>query len=83
MSNPSIPPQNTPAQGNPTLAELRSLKRELTETREEVAKLRAELDYKKLPNISDQVAIGMLKAGAVLWLLGVLISGIAPIFGIG
>ena len=91
MSNSSNPfptpktsgsPQKS-APPNPTLVELRSLRHELAETKEEVVKLRAELDYKKLPNVSDQVAIGMLKAGAVLWLLGLLISGIAPLFGGG
>jgi hypothetical protein len=73
-------PQSANTAPNPTLVELRSLRRELAETREEVVKLRADLDYKKLPNISDQVAIGMFKAGALLWAIGTTIGIIVTLF---
>ena len=60
MSQSNQPPQN------PSLVELRLMRQELAKLREEVAAFRAELGSKKPPDITDQVARGVVLAG-VFW----------------
>lgn len=63
MTQPKQPQQ---PQQNPSLTELRLIRQELTKLREEVATLRAETSSKKPPDITDQVAKGVVLAG-VFW----------------
>lgn len=65
------PNQPNPQQ-NPTLNELKGLRRDFTSLREELVMLRADLSSRKPPDITDQVAKGVVLAG-VFWFVLVLI----------
>ncbi|MBE9178642.1 hypothetical protein IQ268_08725 [Oculatella sp. LEGE 06141] len=56
-------PSGQPNSQNPTLMELRSLRREFAELKSEVTGLRADLNNKKPLDITDQVAKGVVVAG--------------------
>jgi hypothetical protein len=58
--------QPTQPQQNPSLTELRSIRRELSALREEFAAARAQAVNQKPPDITDQVAKGVVLAG-VFW----------------
>ncbi|MBD2018787.1 hypothetical protein H6F43_01135 [Leptolyngbya sp. FACHB-36] len=57
-------PANTGA--NPAVAELKALRNEFARVREELTELRSELKSRKMPDITDQVAKGVVLAG-VFW----------------
>ena len=61
---------------NSTLVELQSIRHELTELRDELGKLRNDLTRKRPINIANQVAKGIIIAGA-FWLLASLIFAVA------
>ncbi|MBD2018673.1 hypothetical protein H6F43_00550 [Leptolyngbya sp. FACHB-36] len=51
---------------NPAVAELKALRNEFARMREELTGLRSELSSRKMPDITDQVAKGVVLAG-VFW----------------
>lgn len=69
-SNPSSQSSSNAA------AELKALQKQVAELKDELTSFRADLNKKLLKNPSDIVAFGVLKAGLVLFVLGVVLQGI-------
>jgi hypothetical protein len=75
MNQPDHPPSVPPA-----LTELRALRSDLALVKKELVELRVELKNRKFPDISGQVAKGVILAGlfggAVWFLLSILLLGL-------
>lgn len=76
MNQPNPPAQSVP----PAVIELRALRSEIALVKGELTDLRTELKNRKFPDISGQVAKGVILAGlfwgAVWFLLTILLSGL-------
>ncbi len=74
--------QKPTGQASTPLAELQALRREFVKVREELEGLRADLKSRKLPNISNEVAIGVVIAGVFWFVLFNFLQVLGQILGI-